>query len=115
MLKFKNESDFQYWPDVAPKLKEIILKMDAIAQLWGIEDLVITSIVRSDESTHNQQKPYRFVDVRSKNFPEKRAQELRQIINLFYPYGLNSKGKPTDTIIDLDHGTEQHYHVQVKL
>lgn len=94
--------------------------MEFLANMWGINDIVVTSIVRHDGTTHDQQPPYRFIDIRSSNFLPSKAEELRQIINHFFPYGLTSKGKPTDTIIALNHSdtslefTAEHFHVQVK-
>lgn len=120
MIQFKNEEDRKYWPDLHPKLKEIVLHVEYLANLWGVEEIVVTSIVRNDGSTHQQSKPYRFIDVRSNNFPVNRREELRQIINHFYPYGLTSAGKPTDTIVALNHAdtspefTAEHFHIQVK-
>lgn len=120
MIQFKNQEDEKYWPDLHPKLKEIILRMEWFASLWGVGEIIVTSIVRKDGTTHDQKPPYRFIDIRSSNFSEARAQELRQIINYLYPYGLTHEGKPTDTIIALNHAdtspefTAEHFHVQVK-
>ncbi len=120
MINYKNEADRQFWPDLHPKLKEIVMHMNWYAELIGV-NLVVTRIVEHDGSTHDQKPPYRFIDIRSNNFPDKEAERLRQIINHFFPYGLTSKGKPTDTIIALNHAdsspgfTAEHFHVQVKV
>lgn len=118
MINFKNESDRAHFQDLHPKLKEIVGHMEFYADLIGV-NLVVTSIVRNDGTTHQQTPPYRFIDIRSNNFPDKEAEKLRQIINRFYPYGLTSKGKKTDTIVALNHSdtsptaTAEHFHVQV--
>lgn len=39
---------------------------------------------------------------------------LRTAINLLFPYGLKSDGKPGETIPPLRHGTAPHTHIQVR-
>lgn len=41
------------------------------------------------------------------------AEKLRATINRWFPYGLRNDGKQGETIVDLDHGTAPHFHVQV--
>lgn len=121
MIDFKNESDRQYWPDVRSDLKEIIMHMEWYAELIGLPGLIVTSIVRHDSSTHNQIPPYRFIDIRSSNFLPARAEELRQIINRFFPPFKGHDGKMKDTIVALDHSdsspefTAPHFHLQVHI
>lgn len=114
MIKFKNESDFQYWPHIHIKLKERLDFMSWYYETFFGKDLVITRIYENDNSTHSNPAPYRFADARCTDIEPKEAEKLRVLMNKIFPYGLNSKGKPTDTIVELNHGNAPHYHVQVK-
>ena len=113
MIKFKNDADFKYWPHLHPKLQQRIEFMEWYYDTFFGLPLVITRIVEHDGSTHDQVAPYRFIDVRCSDIELKEAEKLRRLVNKIFPYGLNSKGKPTDTIVALDHGSAPHYHVQV--
>lgn len=119
MIQFKNESDRPFFENLHPKLKKIVDFMVWYKYVFFGQDCVVTRIVDHDGSTHDQVAPYRFIDIRSHDMEKKEAEKLRVLVNRIYPYGLNSKGKPTDTIVALDHSatspgfTSEHFHVQV--
>lgn len=118
MIKFKEESSKAEFQKLAPRLKQLVGFIHDYAQIFHGEDIVITDIFRNDASTHNQKPPFRFIDIRIIKDLET-SEKLRQFINKIFPYGLNSKGKPAETIVPLDHSatspefTAPHLHVQV--
>lgn len=119
-LKYKREFDEADIKDLHPKLKKVIEFMIAYGQIV-LDGYVftVTRIVDKDKSTHNQTKPYRFIDLRSLDMAKHEAEKLRTIVNLVFPYGKTNKGTVGQTIPPLDHRgtspgfTAEHFHVQV--
>lgn len=123
-MKFKNQADENDFQQLNPRLKTVVDFMAAYAQIVLSHELTVTRIVErptadKKSDTHDQYPPYRFIDIRSKDLPPGEAEKLRHVVNFIFPYGLTSKGKPTDTILPLNHAatsanyTGEHFHVQV--
>lgn len=113
-IEFKNENDRQFFNQIHPKLKERLEFMSWYYEKKFGKDFVITRIYENDGSTHASPPPYRFADARCLDIEAKEAEFLRVLVNKIFPYGLNSKGKPADTIVELNHGNAPHFHIQVK-
>lgn len=120
MINFKNDADKVYFSELHPKLKTVVAFMINYCQIVLNHTLTITRIYEDDGSTHASKPPYRFIDIRSKDFPSREeAEKLRKLVNITFDYGLTSKGLPGETIVPFDHSgtspgfTGEHFHVQV--
>lgn len=112
MIIFKSLEDRRDFTKVNKKLKRIVNIISNICDDVWSDDIVVTSIVRNDASTHNQKEPYRFIDLAIPYHAGiDGAEALRNFINKVFPYDLSRPKK--ETIPALDHGTAPHLHIQV--
>lgn len=113
MIVFKRDA---IYPQIEREFAQLDKRLRAVvdfmevtaAQLWH-DDLVVTRIYEKDDSTHSNERPYRFIDFAILEAGLQATEKLRAIVNLTFPYGV----KGYDTIPPLDHGTAPHMHVQV--
>lgn len=90
------------------RLKRMVLLTEQLAWWLYLDDIVVTSIVRST-GTHASPPPYRFIDLGIlERGGMKGSETIRQTLNFLFP---RSDGKPT--VPDLRHGTAPHLHLQV--
>lgn len=122
MIKFKNPKytvpigkEYQglsiqaMFAQLDPRMKMILMFMDAVATMISGEDTVITRIYEPEGigKTHpTDVPPWHFVDVRI--YKGLNNERLRTAINALFPYCDGYESCP-----DLRHGTAPHYHLQV--
>lgn len=111
MILFKEHHLQREFLRLDPRLYKIIYTMEKVAKcIWG-DGLLVTSIYRNDNSTHNCPPPYRFIDIAILEHGGIMGSEtLRKAINILFPYGKEGY----ETIPVLRHGTAPHFHVQVR-
>ena len=108
MIIFKNPDDQKDFRYLDSRLMYIVDYASRLAWAMEKEPLTITSIVRNDRSTHNQSRPYRFIDWGV--FEHIDNEWFRDYLNKRFPYGSGRK----QTVPPLDHGTAPHFHCQVR-
>lgn len=97
--------------------------MQDILKIWPVEDLIVTSIWRSEEENkaagaktriHVVGPPYRAIDLRVTNLGEGfqvQAEEIADTINAIWQY---DPGRPSLNVVHAKvHGTGPHCHCQV--
>lgn len=111
MLLFKEGVDSREFSKLDIRLKRIVWCMEEIAKWTSMDDLVVTSIHRNDQSTHRNPPPYRFIDIAIlENGGMKGSERLRKAINELFPYGVAGY----QTVPELRHGNAPHLHIQVR-
>ena len=111
MIFCKNKKDERDISRLDTRLRVILSVYEFLAWTLYGDDVVITSIYRNDQSTHNSPPPYRFLDIGIlEKGKEKGSRHIADVINVAFPYG-----KPGYITALVHGGTALHTHLQQKL
>lgn len=107
MIVFKDPEDQKDFRKLKKPVMDILSFIEEVVWALEKEPITITSIARSDGSTHETMR-YWVVDLGM--FSRVDNDWLRDIVNRKFPY---QGKKGVMTVAPFDHGTAPHWHVQV--
>lgn len=113
VILFKDPTMQREFSKIVPALRYLISVYASIAWILYGDAIVITSIYR--EGSGSLHGFWRAVDIAIlENGGMTGSEMLRKIINIRFPYGLGTDGRPRSTIPELRHGSAPHTHLQSK-
>lgn len=113
MIKIKNGSaDWCMFGEISPKLGIIFFEFVQLMKRRGVDNLVITSIIRHKENDTGIHMMGRAIDVSLNGISKKIAVEVCNIINALFQYGNNKSTAIIHTGNGYQGDIAEHIHLQ---
>lgn len=97
---------------LSPNVRQIV-RVAAVLHMQAGRPLILTEIRRRDAGPHGAG---RAADFRSKHLPDAIAENMREILNRWFPYGdgVHDTIPPINHVGTYSKSTAPHFHVQVR-